>query len=308
MKKSMNPHDHCDCHEHRHEEAADRYHEVLNRYPLHLHDDEVHTAVHTLLKRCMAENDTPEVYRSLLGMLDVTSLKITDTEEQILALVEQLNTFCNEHPELPQPAALCVYPNFASLASQSLEPEQTAVACVAGGFPSAQMAVEAKIVEVSLALNDGATEIDTVLPVGLFLSENYEEVSDQLGEMKAICNDKKLKVILETGVLQSASQIKKAALVAMYSGADFIKTSTGKLEPGATPEAAYVMCQAIHEYHKQTGRKVGFKAAGGLNSLQDALTYYTIVKELLGEEWLTPQLFRLGTSRLYRELTILLTR
>lgn len=297
----------CCCHhdegECNHDTAyPNRYEQAFAKYDLHVHDEQVAENVHQLLAHHSEENRTSDVERCLLSLLDVTSLRVTDTEESILALVEKLNTNSSDHPELPAPAALCVYPTFASLVSKSLEVEDTAIACVAGGFPSSQMLPEVKTIEVSLALKDGATEIDTVLPVGLFLSENYEEIDEQMDEIKAICGENLLKVILETGALGSASAIKRAAIMAMYCGADFVKTSTGKIEPGATPEAVYVMCQAIREYFDITSRRVGIKVAGGISSIDDAITYYTIVKELLGKEWLTPEYFRIGTSRLYDQL------
>ena len=158
--------------------------------------------------------------------------------------------------------------------------------------------IEVKVAETALALKDGATEIDIVMPIGKFLSGDYEGTADEISELKEVCGEHKMKVILETGCLKTAENIKKASIIAMYAGADYIKTSTGKLEPAATPEAAYVMCQAIKEYYKKTGIQVGFKPAGGLNTVMDALIYYTIVKEVLGEKWLTNKLFRLGTSRL----------
>ena len=172
------------------------------------------------------------------------------------------------------------------------------IACVSGSFPSSQALIEVKTVETALALKDGATEIDMVMSVGAFLSGDYETVCDEIQQMKETCGEHKMKVILETGCLKTASNIKTASILAMYSGADYIKTSTGKLEPAATPEAAYVMCQAIKEYYDETGIQIGFKPAGGLNSVMDALIYYTIVKEVLGERWLTNKWLRLGTSRL----------
>ena len=191
-----------------------------------------------------------------------------------------------------------MYPCFAKIVSQSLEVEEVAIACVSGGFPSSQTFTEVKVAETALALADGATEIDIVIPVGKFLSGDYEGMCDEIEEIKSICGDRHLKVILETGALKSAENIMKASILAMYSGADFIKTSTGKQEPAATPEAAYVMCRAIKAYYEKTGRKIGFKPAGGINTVYDALMYYTIVKEVLGEEWLNNGLFRIGTSRL----------
>ena len=169
---------------------------------------------------------------------------------------------------------------------------------MSGSFPSSQAAIEVKIAETALAVRDGATEIDIVMPVGKFLSGDYEGVCDDINEVKQACGDKAMKVILETGCLKTASNIKRPSILSMYAGADYIKTSTGKLEPAATPEAAYVMCQAIKEYYDETGIQIGFKPAGGLNSVMDALIYYTIVKEVLGDKWLTNKWFRLGTSRL----------
>ena len=215
-----------------------------------------------------------------------------------MAFTERVNQFDDSYPMLPHVATICVYPCFAKTVAETLEVEGVEIACVSGSFPSSQTFTEIKIAETALAIKDGATEIDIVLPVGKFLSGNYEDVADEIAEMKAVCGEHKMKVILETGCLKTASNIKKAALLAMYAGADYIKTSTGKLEPAATPEAAYVMCQAIKEYHEKTGIQIGFKPAGGLNSVMDALIYYTIVKEVLGEKWLTNELFRMGTSRL----------
>lgn len=299
-------HDHdCDCgcgheHDHYHEDdfsCQDKYHEALAQYDTELSDDHVKAQVARLLER-VKENDKNEVKKSLFGCLDLTTLKCTDSEESVLRFVEKVNTLDEEHPDLPHVAALCVYPCFAGLVSESLQAEGVEVACVSGGFPSSQTFMEVKIAETSLALHEGATEIDVVIPVGKFLSGDYEGMCDELQELKAICGERPLKVILETGALGTAANIKRAALLAMYSGADFIKTSTGKEPVSATPEAAFVMCQTIKEYYAKTGRKIGFKAAGGINTVQDALSYYTIVKELLGEEWLTPTLFRIGTSRL----------
>ena len=176
--------------------------------------------------------------------------------------------------------------------------EGVEVTCVSGSFPSSQAVIEVKVAETALAVRDGATEIDIVMPVGKFLSGNYEELCDDIAELKQACGERPMKVILETGDLKTASNIKKASLLSMYAGADYIKTSTGKEKVSATPEAAYVMCQAIKEYYEKTGIQIGFKPAGGINTVMDAIIYYTIVKEVLGEKWLTNKWFRLGTSRL----------
>ena len=272
--------------------------QAFAKYNLCLNDEEVHAAVTRLLEQKKAQYNTAEVRRELLSTVELTTLKVTDSQESVLQFTERVNRFADEHPDLPHLATVCVYPNFAKIVSESLEAEGVEVACVSGGFPSAQTFIEIKTTETALAVHDGATEIDMVLSVGTFLSGDYETCADEIAEIKAACSERPLKVILETGALQTASNIKRASVLSMYAGADFIKTSTGKIEPAATPEAAYVMCQAIKEYHKETGIRIGFKAAGGVSTVDDALTYYTIVREMLGKEWIDENLFRIGTSRL----------
>ncbi|MBR7050668.1 MAG: deoxyribose-phosphate aldolase [Methanobrevibacter sp.] len=246
----------------------------------------------------MPENDTLEIKKFLMGSVELTSLSTTDSDQSIMAFTEKVNQFDEAYPLLPHVATICVYPCFASVVSNTLDVEGVEIACVSGSFPSSQALIEVKVAETALAVKDGATEIDIVMPVGKFLCGDYEGVCDDISELKQACGDKAMKVILETGCLKTASNIKKASILSMYAGADYIKTSTGKLSPAATPEAAYVMCQAIKEYYDETGIQIGFKPAGGLNTVNDALIYYTIVKEILGEKWLTNKWFRLGTSRL----------
>ena len=275
-----------------------KYEQALSQYNTQLDDAKIAAQVAQLIEEKVAENDTPEVKKFLMGSIELTTLKTTDSEESVMRFTERVNDFDNDYPALPHVATICVYPRFASVVSETLQVEGVEVACVSGSFPSSQALIEVKVAETALALKDGATEIDMVMSVGAFLSEDYETICDEISELKAVCGERKLKVILETGLLPSASAIKKASLLAMYAGADYIKTSTGKEKPAATPEAAYVMCQAIKEYYEKTGIQIGFKPAGGLNTVHDALVYYTIVKEVLGERWLTNQWFRLGTSRL----------
>ena len=285
--------------EHYHEtEETSKYENALALYPEILSDDQVKARTAKIIDKYVAENNTLEVKKQLFNCIDLTTLKTEDSEESVLKFTERVNDLENEYPDLKNVAAICVYPNFAKIVSQSLEVESVNIACVSGGFPSSQTFTEVKVAETALALADGATEIDIVIPVGKFLSGDYEGMCDEIEEIKSVCGERHLKVILETGALKSAENIWKASILAIYSGADFIKTSTGKQEPAATPEAAYVMCQAIKAYHEKTGRKVGFKPAGGINSVNDALVYYTIVKEVLGKEWLNNELFRIGTSRL----------
>ena len=285
--------------EHYHEtEETSKYENALALYPEILSDDQVKERTAKIIDKYVAENNTLEVKKQLFNCIDLTTLKTEDSEESVLKFTERVNDLENEYPDLKNVAAICVYPNFAKIVSQSLEVESVNIACVSGGFPSSQTFTEVKVAETALALADGATEIDIVIPVGKFLSGDYEGMCDEIEEIKSVCGERHLKVILETGALKSAENIWKASILAIYSGADFIKTSTGKQEPAATPEAAYVMCQAIKAYYEKTGRKVGFKPAGGINSVNDALVYYTIVKEVLGKEWLNDELFRIGTSRL----------
>ena len=275
-----------------------KYDMALGKYNTALKDDEIAEKTKHLLDKYAAENNTPEVKKFLFNCIDLTTLKCTDSEESVMKFTERVNAFDDEHPDLKNVAAICVYPNMAEIVHDTLEADHVKIACVSGGFPSSQTFTEVKIAETAMALHAGADEIDIVISVGKFLSGDYEGMCDEIQELKDVCGDKHLKVILETGALGTAANIKKASILAMYSGADFIKTSTGKEKPAATPEAAYVMCQAIKEYFLETGRKIGFKPAGGINTVEDAINYYTIVKELLGKEWLTNELFRIGTSRL----------
>ena len=281
------------------QQTPSKYEEALAKYNTNIDDQEVRDAVRKIIAEKVPENDNMDVKRFLFGSIELTTLKTTDSDTSVLAFTERVNDFDNEYPDLPHVATICVYPCFAKTVAESLEVDGVEIACVSGSFPSSQARIEVKVAETSLAVADGATEIDIVMPVGKFLSGDYEGVCDDIAELKAACGESvAMKVILETGALKTASKIKKASILSMYAGADYIKTSTGKLEPAATPEAAYVMCQAIKEYYDKTGIQIGFKPAGGINSVMDALIYYTIVKEILGKKWLTNKWFRLGTSRL----------
>ena len=275
-----------------------RIEEALGKYNLDITDEQVREAVQKIIAEKVHENDTVEVKKFLMGSVELTTLKTTDSETSVMAFTEKVNQFEEQYPTLPHVATICVYPKFAKVVSETLEVEGVEVACVSGSFPSSQSLIEVKTVETSLAIKDGATEIDIVMPVGSFLEGDYDTVIDEIQQQKEACGEHDMKVILETGCLKTAKNIKIASILSMYAGADYIKTSTGKLEPAATPEAAYVMCQAIKEYYDQTGIMIGFKPAGGLNTVMDALIYYTIVKEVLGEKWLTNKYLRLGTSRL----------
>ena len=280
------------------EETKSKYDEALEKYDTSLNDREVREAVQKIIAEKVHENDTADVKKFLFGSIELTTLKTTDSDVSVMAFTEKVNQFDQPYPDIPHVATICVYPCFAEVVKDTLEVEGVNIACVSGSFPSSQALLEVKTIETALAIKDGADEIDMVMPVGKFLQGDYEGVSDEIQEMKAVCGDHALKVILETGDLVTASNIKKASILAMYAGADYIKTTTGKEKISATPKAAYVMCQAIKEYYDETGIQIGFKPAGGINTVMDAITYYTIVKEVLGEKWLTNKWLRLGTSRL----------
>lgn len=275
----------------------DKYNKVLTESTVTECDNTVAAELQEILAKHFDENNNVEVYKQCFNAIDLTALNSTDTVESITKMVERVNAFESEYPELPNVAAICTYPNFAVVVKGALEVSNVEVAIVAGGFPSSQTFQEIKTAESSLAVADGATEVDIVLNLGLFYAGNYEEACDEIAEIKESIRNARLKVILETGALKTASDIKKASILSMYSGADFIKTSTGKVYPGATLEAAYVMCKCIKEYYDKTGNMVGFKVAGGVSSTDDAVKYYTIVKEILGEKWMNNKYFRIGTSR-----------
>lgn len=282
--------------------AKSKVEQAFEKYNLQVDDAAVAAAVKRIIAEKVAENDTRDVKKFLLGSVELTSLHTTDTEESILAMVEKVNKMDATHPDLPHVAAVCVFPVFVDLVRNSLEVDGVEITSVCGNFPSSQSRMEVKVAETQLAVADGATNVDIVLPVGKFLSEDYEGVADDISEMKQACGDVPMKVILETCDLGSLSNVKRAAILSMYAGADYIKTSTGKEKAGATPEGVYVMCQAIKEYYEQTGIMIGLKPAGGINTTMDAIILYTIAKEVLGDKWMTNEMFRLGTSRLATSL------
>lgn len=282
--------------------AEDKYHQAVEESHVLSDDNAVKSAVEKIIADHLAENMNEEVYKFLFNCIDLTTLRSTDSPRSVADFTERVNAFDNEHPEMKNVAAICVYPNFAQEVRTVLEVSDVDIACVSGCFPSSQSFIEVKIAETALAVDGGADEIDIVLNLGNFLDGDYEEVCDEISEQKHACRDARLKVILETGALKTAENIKAASVLAMYSGADFIKTSTGKEYPGASPEAAYVMCNCIKEYYEKTGRMVGFKPSGGVRTPEEAVSYYCIVKEILGEQWLTNEYFRIGASGLANNL------
>lgn len=262
---------------------------------------DVENAVSKLVEKSIGLNKRKS-FEFILSSIDLTTLNPTDTIELAEKIAIKVDKFHDKFSELPNVAAVCVYPTLIETVRKNLLVPEVKIASVSGGFPSSMTFLEVKEMETRMAVNKGADEIDIVLPVGEFLSGNYFEIINEISLQKKICGKVTLKVILETGALKTFENIWKASWLAMQAGADFIKTSTGKYEPAATYEAAWVMCNAIKAYHEKTGRKVGFKAAGGIGETSDALKYLTIVKTVLGDEWLTNRLFRIGASRLANNL------
>lgn len=265
-------------------------------------DQQISEAVSKIIAEKFDENNNVEVYKKLYSLIDMTTLNTTDSKESVWKFTEAVNDFEGTRPDVNNVAAICVYPNFVGVVREALTAQNVKIACVSGGFPSSQTLLEIKVAETALAVADGTDEVDIVLNLGLFLEGSYDELCEEIQEIKAACRDAHLKVILETGALKTAENIRKASILSLYSGADFLKTSTGKVYEGATLEAAYIMCLTLKEYYQQTGIKCGFKASGGISTTDSAVKYYTIVKEVLGEEWLSSELFRIGASSLAANL------
>lgn len=260
--------------------------------------EEVSAKVQECIDKHYKELDTKENVNLIHSMIDLTSLTSEDNEDKIYHLTQQVNQLDDEHPDITPVASICVYPNYASVIKEHLTVEKCHITCVAGGFPSSQTFPEIKVAEIALAVHDGAEEIDIVLPVGPFLAGDYETVCDQLQEQRQAAKDVILKVILETGALQTPEHIVRASILSLFCDADFIKTSTGKGYPGATPEAIYIMASVVRQYYDLYDIKRGIKAAGGVRTTEEALKYLCILKEVLGDEWLTPELFRFGATSL----------
>jgi len=281
---------------------ATKFEELFSLYGCDsITDEQVKQEMEQLLSAHFEENNTTEVYKRCFNSIDLTSLKETDTEEEIRSMVEKVNNFEENFPDIPNVGAICVFPAMVSTVKATLT-EPIGIAAVSAGFPASQTFIEVKVAETGMCVMEGATEIDVVISVGKFLAGKYDEVFEELTEIKSACRDAHLKVILETGALKTAANIKKASVLAMAAGADFIKTSTGKIPVAATPEATFIMCTAIKDWNEKTGAKVGYKPAGGIATAEDAVKHYTLVKEILGDEWLNNKLFRFGASSLANKL------
>lgn len=284
----------------------DKYNEALAASRVPTSADVVAAEVAKLTEN-VSEYATPEVYQLLLSSIDLTTLSTTDSQKSVAAFTQRVNDFDNDYPHLGNVAAICVYSNFAEVVKTHLDVPAVDIAVVAGGFPSSQTFTPVKIADAALAVEAGAKEVDIVMNLGYFFDENFEDLTDEIIEIKHTIKKARLKVILETGALKTPENIKRASVLALYSEADFLKTSTGKIYEGATLEAAWVMCQCIKEYYEKTGRKVGFKASGGVRTTEDALKYYAIVKGVLGDEWLNHDLFRIGASSLANSILTSIT-
>ena len=248
------------------------------------------------LREAAAENHNADVYRFCYSAIDLTTQSCNDSTASVSAFAERCMEFYTAYPHIPNVASICIYPSFVETVGLVVDGSPMRITAVAGGFPSSQTFLEVKMLEAAMAIENGADEIDIVLNAGKMLTGAYDEAANEIEVLRAESAGTVLKVILETGALKTPELIRKASLLSMFAGADFIKTSTGKIDVAATPEAAVVMCHAIRDYHERTGRRVGFKAAGGVRSAEDAALYYTIVERILGREWLTADLFRIGAS------------
>lgn len=280
----------------------DKYQEAFSKFKAPASDAKISKEVQKIVDNNASKNLTANTLKEIHGFIDLTSLTSLDTKESIWKLVEKVNDYEGTRPDVPNVAAICTYPLFVETVKQALRAQDVKIAAVSAGFPSSQTFVEVKVAETALAVLSGADEIDIVLNLGYLMEDNYQEIAEEIAEIKEACRGALLKVILETGALVKAEFIQKAAILAIYSGADFVKTSTGKGFPGATPEAVYTLCKVIKTYNEATGRKIGIKVSGGVKTAEDAVVYYSIVKEILGEEWLTKDLFRIGASGLLNDI------
>lgn len=279
----------------------DRFEELFSKYDFsNLDFESVSNKAHQFVKDGFERNNDKAVYSQLLSFIDITSLNFGDSFDSIISFVNKINAFDDHFEILPHPAAICVFPAFVPIVKDNLQ-ENLDIASVIG-FPYPHTFTEVKIAEAAMSVMEGASEIDYVLPSSLFLSSNYDDVYMEITEIKSACQNAKLKVILETGLLNSPVMIKKASILSMAAGADFLKTSTGKYSINATLEAVYVMANAIKEFNQFNSSKVGLKVSGGVSTTSDAVSYYTLVKSVLGEEWLTPDYFRIGASKLVNHL------
>ncbi len=278
------------------------YANVLDKIPFEINVQTIQEEIDNILSTTEDYIQNTGILKQIFNCIDLTTLKETDSADYVTAFVQKVNEFSEHYPEMPNVGGICVYPVFAPVLHQYLKIGNVQKAVVSAGFPASQTFLEIKVLETKKAVNSGANEVDVVISVGEFLEGNYEYIYEEICQLKEACGDAHLKVILETGAIKDPHLIWNASIITMAAGADFIKTSTGKISVAATLEAAYVMCSAIKAYESHTSKKVGFKPAGGISTTKESLDYYAIVKSVLGEEWLNNQLFRIGASRLANNL------
>lgn len=278
-----------------------KYTEAFDAFAPALSLEEIDRRISEILQEGYERNNTREVKKFLHSTIDLTTLAGADTEEKVAQLVGSVNDFEGTE-DVPSVAAICVYPNFVKTVREVLTASGVQVACVSGAFPASQSFTEVKIAETALAVAAGADEIDIVLNLGAFLSGDYLEASTEIEEQKATARGAHLKVILETGALKEPELIRRASILALFSGADFLKTSTGKEYPGADLRAAYILCSVLKEYKEKYGEQRGVKFSGGIRSAEEAVKYYTLVEAILGKEWLDNRFFRIGASSLVGSL------
>ncbi len=275
---------------------------LMDKYPFKILNEQINEGIEAAKQEAKQLLQDKDVLKLLFSCIDLTSLNTEDSSDSIRDFVEKVNELPEHFNFVPQVAAMCVYPVFAPVLKAGLRDKNIGRAVVSAGFPSSQTFLDVKKLETQRAIDFGATEIDIVLSVGELLEGNYEFVGEEINAIKGVMGDAHLKVILESGAIENPNEIWTASILSLENGADFIKTSTGKQQPAATFEAAYVMLSAIKQYHSETNIKIGFKPAGGISTAEDALTYYCLVKQICGAEWLNNKLFRIGASRLANNL------
>ena len=275
--------------------------EFLKNYKFNLSSDDIKNRIEKIQAVSKKYYQT-EVLKNIFGLIDLTTLNSTDTIGKVEKMVEKVNKFTTVFSDMPNVAAICVYPSLVETVKNNLIDKNLGIASVAAGFPSSQTFLEIKTLESKLAVQKGATEVDIVISIGTFLSGDYQTVFNEIKAVKKAIGNAHLKVILESGILENPQKIWDASIIAMEAGADFIKTSTGKMQPAATLEAVYVMCLAINEFHKDSNKKIGLKPAGGISTGNQAIAYYAVVNEILGSDWLKPEFFRIGASSLANNL------
>ncbi|MDA3911680.1 MAG: deoxyribose-phosphate aldolase [Bacteroidales bacterium] len=265
-----------------------------------LSQEEIGAKIKDALEQVDVKNT--DTLKKIFNLIDLTSLNTADYDEKINQMVEKVNKFPALFPEMPNVAAICIYPPFVETVKENLHAANVSIAVVSAGFPSSQTYLSVKLAESEIAANKGADELDIVLSLGRFISGDIAYCMNEISIIKQAIGEKHLKVILESGLMESPEQVYQAGMLALKAGADFIKTSTGKDKKSADPVSVYAMCLAIKDYYEETGKKSGIKPAGGISTPEDAIVYFAIIKAVLGDEWLNNELFRIGASRLSNNL------